>query len=182
MLPHYRNSRAGVNKYEPVYANLYEVTVLPPPGISGGELLIEHVNTISGLETEKGSDVVEQEFKHSQRSYASGRPTATTVDFTINFSLNLNDDNEMYVYKTFRDWNRLINNPLTGEQGLKKDYSDAKVIVTMFNRAGDIHWQRTFHDTFIVGNIPALDLDYSSGDPLALDIAFRSDYWTENQI
>jgi hypothetical protein len=88
----------------------------------------------------------------------------------------------MYVYQTLRDWKRLIYNPLTGEEGLKKDYSDAKIIVTMFNRVGDIYWQRTFHDCFVVGDIPELPLDYSSGDPLELEVAFRSDYWTENMI
>lgn len=181
-LPHYRNSKAGVNKYEAVHANLFEVTILPPPGVAGGEILLEHVRSIGGLNTEKGSEVVEQEYKHSQRSYLNGRPTSTTVDLTINFSLNLNGNNEMYVYKTLRDWKRLGDNPLTGEQGLKVDYSDAKIIVTMFNRAGDIHWQRTFHDVFIVGDLPELALDYSSGDPLEMEVAFRSDYWTENQI
>lgn len=181
-LPHYKNSKAAVNKYEPVYTNLFDVTILPPPGVGGGEILIEHVRSIGGLNTEKGSEVVEQEFKFAQRSYSSGRPTNTTVDLTVNFSLNLNDNNEMYVYKTLRDWKRLSYNPLTGEQGLKKDYSDAKMIVTMYNRVGDIFWQRTFHDVFVVGDLPELALDYSAGDPLELEVAFRSDYWTENMI
>lgn len=181
-LPHYRNSKASVNKFEPVYTNLFEVTIIPPPGVAGGDILIEHVRSIGGLNTEKGAEAVEQEYKTAQRSFASGRPTATTVDLTVNFSLNLNDSNEMYVYKTLRDWKRLIYNPLTGEEGLKKDYSDAKMIVTMFNRVGDIFWQRTFHDIFIVGDLPELALDYSAGDPLEMEVAFRSDYFTENMV
>jgi len=88
----------------------------------------------------------------------------------------------MYVYKTLRDWKRLGYNPLTGEMGLKKDYSDAKIIVTMYNRVGDIHWQRTFHDCFVNGDIPELALDYSSGDPLEMEVTFRSDYFTESQV
>lgn len=181
-LPHYRNSKASVNKFEPVYTNLFEVTILPPPSVSGGEILLEHVRSIGGLNTEKGNEVAEQEYKFAQRSYASGRPTSTTVDLTVNFSLNLNENNEMYVYKTLRDWKRLIYNPLTGEEGLKKDYSNAKIIVAMFNRIGDIYWQRTFHDVFIVGDLPELPLDYSAGDPLEMEVAFRSDYFTENMI
>ena len=50
-LPHYRNSKAAVNKYEPVYTNLFEVTILPPPGVSGGDILLEHVRSIGGLNT-----------------------------------------------------------------------------------------------------------------------------------
>jgi len=181
-LPHYRNSKAAVNKYEPVYTNLFEVTILPPPGVSGGSILLEHVRSISGLNTEKGAEVVEQEYKFAQRSYANGRPTSTTVDLTVNFSLNLNDNKEMYVYKTLRDWKRLIYNPLTGEEGLKKDYADSRMIVTMFDRTGDIFWQRTFHDCFIVNDIPELGLDYSTGDPLEMEVQIRSDYWTENMV
>ena len=65
---------------------------------------------------------------------------------------------------------------------LKKDYSDAKIIVTMYNRVGDIHWQRTFHDCFVNGDIPELALDYASGDPLEMEVTFRSDYFTEQQV
>ena len=178
-LPHYKNSRASVNRFEVAYANMFEVSIIPPPGISGGDILLEHVRSIGGLNTEKGSEVIEQEYKYAQRSYASGRPTNTTVDLAIKFSLNLNDNNELYVYKTLRDWKRLIHNPLTGQDGLKKDYANAKIIVTMFRRNGDIFWQRTFSDCFPVGDLPELALDYSSGDALEIDLTFRSDYWTE---
>jgi hypothetical protein len=181
-LPHYKNSKASVNRYEFVAANLFEVTILPPPGVGGGELLLEHVNTIGGLTTEPGQDAVEQTFKTSKRSHLSTVPTNTVVDLAINFSMNLNDDNSNYIYNTLRDWKRLGYNPLTGDMGLKNNYADAKIIVTMYNRPGDIHWQRTFWDCFIVGDIPELALDYASGDPLALDVTFRSDYWTELQV
>jgi hypothetical protein len=180
-LPHYTNSKASVNKWEFVAGNLFEVTIIPPPGISNRELLLEHVRTVGGLTTELGQEAVEQEFKTAKRSFLSTAPTNTVVDLAINFTLNLNDDNEMYVYKTLRDWKRVGYNPLTGEMGLKKDYSDAKIIVVMYNRIGDIHWQRTFHDCFINGDLPELALDYSSGDPLEMEVTFRSDYFTEKQ-
>lgn len=178
-LPHFKNSKAAVEKWEPVYTNLFEVTILPPPGVGGGQLLLEHVNTISGMDTEKGQEPIEQTFKTAKRSFLSSVPTETVVNLSINFSLNLNDNNEMYIYKTLRDWKRLGYNPLTGEMGLKKDYSDAQIIVTMFNRQGDIFWQRTFYDVFITSDLPAFDLDYSSGDPLAMDVTFRSDWWQD---
>ena len=45
-LPHYSNdqtSKKGKN-FEPVLANMFEVTILPPAGVGGQEQLIQHVN------------------------------------------------------------------------------------------------------------------------------------------
>lgn len=179
-LPHYLNNRAATKNYEPVYQNLFEVSIIPPQTIAGGELLLEHVMKVTGLETDRGSEVVEQKYKFATRSYASGVPTSTVADIAVSFSINLNDANQVYVYKTLRDWARLIYNPLTGEQGLKKDYI-GKVVVVNHNRKGEIFWQRTFHSAFPVGDIPNFDLDYSGGAALEMaDVKFRCDYWQEN--
>ena len=180
-LPHYTNSTAAVNKWEPVYTSLFEVTIIPPPSISGGPILLEHVNKITGLDTELGEEETVQKFKFAKRSFLQAVPTDTVVTLGISFSLNLNDNLQNYVYNTLRDWKRLGYNPLTGEQGLKKDYAGGKIIVTQTNRVGDIHMQRIFHDVFIIGNLPTItDLDYENGEAFAMDdVQFRSDYWTE---
>ncbi len=179
-LPHYLNNRAATKNYEPVYQNLFEVSIIPPQTIAGGELLLEHVMKVTGLETDPGSAAIEQKYKFATRSYASGVPTNTVVDLSVSFSINLNDANQVYVYKTLRDWARLIYNPLTGEQGLKKDYI-GKIVVVNHNRKGEIFWQRTFHSAFPVDDIPNFDLDYSGGAALEMaDVKFRCDYWQEN--
>ena len=180
-LPHFLNSKAATKYYEPFYQNLFEVTILPPNSVAGGSILIEHVNKISGLSQDRGSAVTEQKYKFATRSYAMGVPSQTFNDLTVSFSLNLNDANELYVYKTIRDWFRIIYNPLTGEQGLKKDYVGS-IIVTNFNRKGDIFWQRTFHDCFPTGDIPELGLDYGGGEKVEMDIVWRSDWWEENIV
>lgn len=181
-LSHFLNSKAATKYYEPMYQNLFEVTILPPASVAGGELLIEHVTKIGGLTQDKGTEVIEQKYKFATRSYASGVPSSTTVDLSLGFTINLNDANELYVYKTLRDWARIIYNPLTGEQGLKKDYVGT-IVVTNFNRKGDIFWQRTFHDAILKGDIPELALDYGGGEALALDgITFRCDWWEENIV
>jgi len=180
-LPHFLNSKAATKYYEPFYQNLFEVTILPPATVSGGSILIEHVNKIAGLTQDKGSETIEQKYKFATRSYASGVPTGTTNDITVSFSLNLNDANELYVYKTIRDWFRLVYNPLTGEQGLKKDYIGT-LIVTNYNRKGDIFWQRTFHDCQPKGDMPELELDYGGVDKVDMDVAFRTDWWEENIV
>lgn len=181
-LPHFLNNRAATKHFEPVYQNHFEVTIIPPSQVAGGEILLEHVNKIGGLESDKGSVAIDQKYKFAKRSYASGEPTDTVVDLTIDFSLNLNNNNEMYVYKTLRDWSRLIYNPLTGAQGLKKDYV-GMIIVQNYTRDGNIFWQRTFHDAFITGNIPALELSYDGGEKLDLtSVTFRCDWWEEAMI
>lgn len=182
-LPHFTNSKAATKYYEPFYQNLFEVSILPPSTISGGEILLEHVRSIGGLATEKMQGVVEQKYKFATRSYASSQPESTTVDLAINFSLNLNEANELYVYKTLRDWNRLMYNSLTGEQGLKKDYVGT-IVVSNYNRAGDIFWQRTFYGCFPTGDnlTPADELSYDSADPTELSMTWRSDYWTEDMV
>jgi len=180
-LPHYKNSTASTKYSEPFYPNLFEVSILPPASVSGGEIMLEHVRSISGINNEKGQAAVEQQYKTAKRSYLSSTPDDTIVDLTVNFSLNLDDSNGLYVYKTLRDWNRAGYNPLTGQQGLKKDYVGTLVVVN-YNRAGDIFWQRTFHECFITGGLPEIGLDYGSGEPAELSVVFRSDWWDENLV
>jgi hypothetical protein len=182
-LPHFTNSKAATKYFEPFYQNLFEVSILPPSTIAGGEILLEHVRKIGGLTNEKMEAVVEQKYKFATRSYAKSAPDSTTVDLAIGFSLNLNDANELYVYKTLRDWNRLIYNPLTGEQGLKKDYVGT-IVVSNYNRAGDIFWQRTFYGCFPTGSemAAAAELNYDTAEPAELEMTWRADYWTEDMV
>lgn len=180
-LPHFLNAKASTKYYEPFYQNLFEVTVLPPNTVAGGSILLEHVNKISGLTQDRGTEAITQAYKFAKRSYASGVPTDTVNDLEVEFSLNLNDANELYVYKTLRNWQRLIYNPLTGEQGLKKDYVGT-IIVTNYNRKGDIFWQRTFHDCFPTGDMPDYGGDYSTGEAQVLSVKWRSDWWEENIV
>ena len=101
----------------------------------------------------------------------------------IGFSLNLNDANELYVYKTLRDWNRIIYNNLTGEQGLKKDYVGT-IVVSNYNRAGDIFWQRTFYGCFPTGSemAAAAELNYDTAEPAELEMTWRADWWSEDMV
>jgi hypothetical protein len=180
-LPHYQNAKASSRWFEPFYGNLFEVTLMPPATVSGGSILLEHVNKIGGLTQDRGTEAITQSYKFAKRSYAGGLPTDTVNTLSIDFSLNLNDANELYVYKTLRNWSRIIFNPLTGEQGLKKDYIGT-IIVTNYNRKGDIFWQRTFHDCFPTGDLPEFALDYQSSDALAMEVKFNSDWWEENIV
>ena len=179
-LPHYSNdqtSRRGRN-FEPVQQNLFEVTILPPAGVAGANMLLQQVKSISGLAINKEIGTQEQKFKFVTRSFAS-QPDSTALDVAIAFELNLNEANEAYVYKTLKQWYNLIYNPNTGAFGLKKDYVGT-IIVTQFNRAGDIFRTVTLEDAFISSGLPFLEGgDYSDAAPQTLEVTWRVDSWKE---
>ena len=96
-LPHYTQSRASSQRFEPIQPNLFEVTIFSPLGDDTG-LILEQVNSIGGLNNLNPSvDAVGQKYKFADRSYA-GMPSSTVVDLTVNFTLNLNEANENYIY------------------------------------------------------------------------------------
>ena len=179
-LPHYSNdqtSRSG-RQFEPVQANLFEVTVLPPAGVSDAPLMLQHINSIAGLELYKEVAAVEQKYKFSTRSFA-GMPDSTTVDVAINFSLNLNDANQAYLYKSMRQWYNNQYDPQTGAMGLKKDYVGT-IVVVQFNRAGDIYRTVTLEDCFITSGLPfTTELSYETTEAQALEVTWRCDTWKE---
>ena len=180
-LPHYTQSRASSQRYEPVQPNLFEVTVFSPLGDDTG-LILEQVKTIGGLNNlNPAVDAIGQKYKFADRSFAS-MPGQTFMDLTVNFSLNLNEANENYIYNTFRNWYKLIYDPLTGEMGLKKDYVGSMIIV-QYNRAGDIFRKITCKDVFPTGRPEFVDeLNYETPDPAELTMTYRCDHWVEENV
>ena len=186
-LSHYKNSKAGMKNFEPVFLNQFEITLIPPSGIDAGtgnngqNLLLEHVKKVSGLEIDKNPATVEQYYKFAKRRYAGARPETTTIDVTIDFEVNLNDANSMYTFKTLRQWSDLIYNPNTGGMGLKKDYVGSGLI-TIFNKAGDIHRKVRLPVMWPITAINPMELDYQSTDIWILSLTFAADYWEDSFV
>ena len=180
-LPHYTQSKASNNRYEPIQPNLFEITLFSPNGDDTG-LILEHVKSVGGLNALNPSvDPIGQKYKFADRSFA-GMPTNTFVDLTIAFTLNLNDANENYIYNMMRNWYKLIYDPLTGEMGLKKDYVGSMIIV-QYNRAGDIFRKITLKDIFPTGAPDFIDaLDYGTADAAELTVVYRCDHWVEENV
>lgn len=179
-LPHFKNSKASMNNWEPVFLNLFEVTFIPPNGVKGKDLLLEHVNSVSGLEIDKNPALVEQKYQHATRRFAGSSVETTTLDVVINFSVNLNDSNQMYIYNTLRDWCDIIYNPLTGSFGLKKDYVGT-IVITAFNKAGDVFKKYTLLNAFPMSPLPALDLEYEKQDLFEIEMTFAIDHFDEER-
>jgi hypothetical protein len=180
-LPHWTNSRAAFNYYEPIFQNQFEVIITPPVSISQDvDLLVEHVKSIDGL-PEILPGVVEQKYKFATRSYSAAKPENTIADLTVVFTVNLNEENSMYIYNTLRGWADLSYDPLTGRQGLKRDYF-GQIYVAVFNKAGDIFREFRFNPCIMNGPLNAIKLDYVTDDLYEITAKWRADAWNETRI
>lgn len=192
-LPHFRLSQASMQSFEPVYKNLFEVRITPPAAIRAAtawentQLILDNVISVGGLGgVEKIPTTVEQKYKGATRTYAAALPDSTFADITINFEVNLNNENQVYVYNALKAWTDLVYNPLTGELGLKSEYAgtaDDPTIMTVlvYNKKGVVIKQLTFRQIFPTSPLSTVfdDLDYSSGTNISqvTGLTFRADYW-----
>jgi len=179
-LPHYRNSRAAMNKFEPVYNSQFEVLLTPPAAVGGWTLVMENVTKIEGLDVNKVPDIVQQTYKFAKRSFAGGTIADTTVKVGLDFEVNLDDQNSAYVYKALRQWCDLIYDPLNGRMGVKTDYTGGPMIVNFFNKKGDIFRQLKFATVFPITPITTLNGEYSNNDIYKITgFQLQADYWEE---
>jgi hypothetical protein len=184
-LPHYTTAKASINKFEPIFTNQFEVLILPPTAITvpqgnpnNGNILLEQVKSISGLAVDQNPQEITQQYKNAKRYYSGARPAKTGIDLTVVFEVNLDDNNSMYNFKVMRQWADLIYNPLTGAMGLKKDYCGTMVI-SVFNKAGDVFRRITAKDCFISQPLTAMELNYTSQNLYTLTTNWASDYFDD---
>ena len=186
-LPHIKNSQAGVNKYDIVTKNIFEVYFTLPEALRSqfakDEMLItEHVLKISGLDAlDRAPGIVKQKFMGTDRSYIQPKLDSTSAEIEVEFTLNLRNKTDNYIYKLFKAWKNLGYNIETGERHLKKDYCADWLRVAAGNPAGDIYREVIFKDVMIAGDIAGMsDYDYESAEPVNITVKFASDWWTEN--
>jgi hypothetical protein len=181
-LPHWDNAQAARNYYEPIFQNQFEVIITPPAVISDNvDLLVEQVKGITGLPEHFTEGTTLQHYKFAKRAYASAVPNDTLTQLTIDFEVNLNEDNNMYVYNTLRGWGDLIYDPLTGRQGLKKDYV-GQIAVAVFNKAGDIFREFKFPVAFLTKPLNAMPLEYNNKDVYKIKALFTCDLFRETRV
>jgi hypothetical protein len=185
-LPHIQNSQAGVNHYDYVALNLFEVYFTIPEALRAEfgkdeALLTEHVLKISGLDAlDKAPEVVEQKFMGTTRSFVKTSIDNTSADLEVELTLNLRNETDNYIYKVFRAWSRLAYDISTGERHLKKDYLADWLKISVANAKGDIYREIVFKDVMMNGPVSGLnELSYDSADPVNLTVKFRSDWWKE---
>lgn len=193
-LPHYKNSKASMDAFEPVYQNLFELRITPPAAIRKGtpwenaDLILDNKVRIRGLANiEKAPGVVEQIYKGATRSYSAGYVDKTSADIELDFNVNVDDTNSVYVYKALRAWSDLIYNPQTGSMSTKSIYAgkgtDAtSMTVFVYNRNNIVIRQITFYQIFPIAPITGLNLDYTPPGNEIYKIEgwkLRADYWDD---
>lgn len=184
-LPHIRNSKAGVNLYDPVNKSIFEVYFTLPDAIRDefgkDEVLIsEHVQKISGLDAlYKTTEADTQKFMGTSRSYLKPTVGDTFADLEVTFSLNLREGTDNYILKLFRAWAALGYDINTGKRRLKKDYCADWLKVSIANREGDIYQEVVFKDIMLTNLTANGEYDYSADDATELTVKFRSDWWEE---
>lgn len=192
-LPHFRSSRVSREMYEPVYLNLFTVEIQLPKGLTGTNgvseedknLVLEGVQKVGGLDTNKVPGVVEQHYKFASRSFANSGAENTTIDISMDFEINLRGSDtgtpDLYTLKILRRWNDLIYDPLTGRQGLKVNYVAPTVTVTMHDKANQPFWQWILYNVFPTKNLPVVDLDYMKKSDIykVTGWTLRCDFWDE---
>lgn len=195
-LPHFRSSRVSREMYEPVYLNLFTVEIQLPKGLTGTNgvsdedknLVLEGIQKVGGLNTNKVPGAVEQHYKFASRSFAQSGPNETTIDVTMDFEINLRGSDtgtpDLYTLKILRRWNDLIYDPLTGRQGLKVNYVAPTVTITMHDKANQPFWQWVLYNVFPTTNLPVVDLDYMKKNDLykVTGYTLRCDFWDETML
>ena len=189
-LPHITNSEAGVNRYSPVFKNIFEVYFSLPEPLRAqfGQdemLLTQHVTKISGLGAlNKAPGTGQQKFMGTDRSFINPKVDSTHAEIEVEFTLNLRNDVDNYIYKLFRAWAALGYDMQTGARHLKKDYCADFLKVSIANSAGDIFHEVVFKDVMMNGDLGGgfEDLDYESSDALTVTAKFVADWWKETII
>ena len=144
----------------------------------GGQILVQQVTNLTGLEVDKTPAPIQQRYKFAVRNYAGAKPDQTYFDLVLSFTVNLNDANSMYVFKTLRQWTDLIYNPLTGAMGVKTDYTGTMVI-SIFNKQGDVFRRITCKDCFPTTPLTVMELDYQAIDIYNVTMTWAVDYWDD---
>lgn len=180
MLPHYSQDKTQRNSknFEAVTGNFYEVSFIPPNGVSDYGIMPIHAKKIGGLNLHKDLGTITQNFKSATRSFA-GIPDETHLDVSIGFTLNLNDSNQAYVYKKLLEWSKKIHDQQTGKMGLKKNYVGT-ILISEHNREQDIYRQITLIDCFPHAGLNMNEeLAWDNKDAVEMEVTFRCDDFKE---
>ena len=181
---HYKNSQASINNWAPAYNAQFNISFTPPPGISDWDITLENVIKVTEVKTNFMPEMVTQKYKGATRSYPGGAVPDQATDITIDFELNVNESNSLYVYKALRKWSDMIYDPLTAKFGMKKDFVGGPFIITQFNKDGSIFRQVTYPTVFPSAAIEySPEFDWTNNDVITISgWKLRADYFDEGIV
>jgi hypothetical protein len=161
------------------------VVITPPSAISSAnhtfvDMLAEHVKDVSGLPEMLPTGVVEQQYLWVKRSFSMPVPESPVADLTIDFEINLNNRNTMYVYEMLRKWAELSFKPDTNMHGTRRDYM-GEMTVIVHNKMRRAYRTFNFKAVFLTNPFNSMELAYLSDEIYVLSVTFRTDGWTEKR-
>jgi hypothetical protein len=179
-LPHFRNLTSTNTRWEPIYKNLFEITVDLPAIVrtpNASKILLENATNISLDVTNKDLSVSVQRFKYSTRAFLQ-TPSETDVKFTIDFNINQNDKKVIETWEHLKRWYDLIWNSQTGELHYKNDYIGS-VTAQIHDRTGEVVRRVDFVNAYVL-SVGAFDLSWDSGDIInKVSVSFQADYFND---
>ena len=184
-LPHIKNVKSGINKYDPVHNSIFEVYFTLPEAIAqtfkeDEILLTEQVTNVAGLDVlQKTTDTGEQKFYGVTVSYLNPILDTTAADITIDLNLNLRNVTDNFVLKVFKAWENLSYNLADGTRSIKVGYISDNLRIAVATRNGDIWRSTIFHHVMLKAVTGLENLDYMNNEAMKLQVIFRSDYWDD---
>ena len=185
-LPHVRNIKSGINRWDPNHSAVFEVYFTLPAAIQGQfaedeAILTEQVTDVSGLDQlQKNTPVGKQRFMNVDVSHSSPVIDETRATITIVFNLNLRNVTDNFVLKVLMAWKNLNYNLADGTRTLKNTYVADNLRIAEANRDGTIWRSYVFHDV-ILGDVTGIDtLNYDDNEARKITAVFISDFWDDD--
>lgn len=184
-LPHIKNIKSGINKWDPNHSAIFEVYFTLPDAIKSQfsedeAILTEQVTKVGGLDAlNKTTAFGQQKFMGVDASYHNPTLDNTYCEFDITLNLNLRNVVDNFVFKVFKAWTALNYNLADGTRTLKGDYTSDSVRIAEANRDGTV-WRTVVFHHVLLGEITGLgELDYNNNEARQLQCKFRADFWDE---
>ena len=186
-LPHIMNTRAGIDRQDPMHSAIFEVYFQLPlalKSIFGSEdehTITEQVTDVDGLDQlQKVVGAGSQKFFGVDVSFLNPTMEQTYCEFTVNFNLNIRNHTDAWLLKIFKAWGNLGYNLQDGTRTLMPDYVSESVRIAEANRNGEIWRSYVFRKVMVVNVTGLPSLNYTENEPRKLSVTFRADYWDED--
>jgi hypothetical protein len=180
-LPHFTNIESSHSNFEPVYKNLFEVTIILPPAIQSlhpkSEILLLENATKVAFPTYPAIETTDQRFKFSTRKFLK-MPTTTSTEFDIEFNMNQNNEYQVYTFRMMKDWYDLVYNNEDGSVHYKKNII-SDIVVHGHDKEGHVIRRVTYRNCQILSFTGWETLDWGSNEIASLTTKFVADYWED---
>lgn len=185
-LPHIKNIKSGINKWDPMHSAVYELYFTLPDALQAEfkedeAILTEQVTEVSGLDAlQKTTGQGSQKFMGVDVSFQNPAMDTTYAEITVTMNLNLRNVTDAFVLKVFRAWENLNYDLSDGTRTLKSEYSSDSLRVAEANRNGEIWRSYIFHHVLLC-EVTGLDtLNYTDNQARTIQVKFRSDFWSDD--